>query len=85
MIGISGWLRFGAAAIALAAASYGAVPVRAADIIADWPTIQMPPPPTLKPATLDPKRAFPFRPYERDLQQRAPPPLRRNPEDLLVK
>ena len=39
MIGISGWLRFGAAAIALAAASYGAVPVRAADIIADWPTI----------------------------------------------
>lgn len=55
MIGISGWLRFGAAAIALAAASYGAVPVRAADIIADWPTIQMPPPPTLKPATLDPK------------------------------
>jgi nicotinamidase-related amidase len=55
MIRISGCLRFGAAAIALAAASYGAAPVRAADIIADWPTIQMPPPPTLKPATLDPK------------------------------
>jgi nicotinamidase-related amidase len=48
-------LRFGAAAIALAAASYGTAPARAADIIADWPTIQMPPPPTLKPATLDPK------------------------------
>jgi len=43
-----------AAAIALAAANYGA-PARAADIIADWPTIQMPPPPpTLKSATLDP-------------------------------
>jgi hypothetical protein len=25
------------------------------DIIADWPTIAMPPPPTLKPATVDPK------------------------------
>lgn len=55
MIGFPGWLRFGAAAIALAATSYGAAPVRAADIIADWPTIQMPPPPALKPATLDPK------------------------------
>jgi hypothetical protein len=55
MIGVPGWLRFGAAAIALAAASYGAAPARAADIIVDWPTIQMPPPPTLKPATLDPK------------------------------
>ena len=41
MIGIPGWLRFGAAVIALAAASYGAAPVRAADIIADWPTIQI--------------------------------------------
>ena len=55
MIGIPDWLRFGTAAIALAAASYGAAPARAADIIADWPTIQMPPPPVLKPATLDPK------------------------------
>lgn len=55
MTGIPGWLRIGAASIALAAASYGAAPARAADIIADWPTIQMPPPPTLKPVTLDPK------------------------------
>lgn len=28
---------------------------RAADIIAEWPTIQMPPPPELKPVTVDPK------------------------------
>jgi hypothetical protein len=56
MIGVPGWLRFGAAAIALAAASYGAAPARAADIIADWPTIQMPPPPALKPATRRPPR-----------------------------
>jgi hypothetical protein len=55
MIRISGWLRVGAAAIALAAASYGAPPAYAADIIADWPTIQMPPPPTLKSTTVDPK------------------------------
>jgi nicotinamidase-related amidase len=27
----------------------------AADITAEWPTIQMPPPPTLKPVTVDPK------------------------------
>src|SRR5471032_1328053 len=44
-----------AAAIVLAAASYGAAPARAADIIADWTTLQMPTPPTLKPVTLDPK------------------------------
>ncbi len=49
------WLRFGTAVFVLAAASYGAAPARAADIIADWPTIQMPPPPTLKPAALDRK------------------------------
>src|SRR5260370_22201224 len=55
MSGIPGWLRLGAAAIAIAATGYGAAPARAADIIADWPTLQMPPPPTLKPATLDPK------------------------------
>jgi hypothetical protein len=44
-----------AAAVALVATSYGAAPGRAADVIADWPTLQVPPPPTLKPATLDPK------------------------------
>src|SRR5260370_37862823 len=55
MTGIAGRLHMGAVAVALAAASYGAAPVRAADIVADWPALQMPPPPTLKPATLDPK------------------------------
>ena len=55
MTGIPGRLRLCAAAIALAVASYGAAPAQAADIIADWPTLQVPPPPTLKPATLDPK------------------------------
>jgi len=44
----------GAAAIALAA-SCAAAPLQAADVIADWPTIQMPPPPALKPASVDPK------------------------------
>jgi hypothetical protein len=48
-------MRLGAAAISLVAAGYGGAPARAADIIADWPTLQMPPPPTLKPATIDPK------------------------------
>jgi isochorismate hydrolase len=47
--------RLGAATIAIAAAGHGAVPARAADIIADWPAMQMPPPPTLKAATVDPK------------------------------
>jgi nicotinamidase-related amidase len=55
MARILGWLRLGAAAIALAAAGYGAAPANAADVIADWPTLQMPPPPTLKPVALDAK------------------------------
>src|SRR3954470_19504393 len=55
MAGIPRWLRFGAAAIALAAASYEATPASATDVVAEWPTIQMPPPPTLKPVTIDPK------------------------------
>src|SRR5882757_8015383 len=55
MARILGWLRLGAAAIALAAAGYATGPASAADIVADWPTLQMPPPPTLKPVTLDPK------------------------------
>jgi nicotinamidase-related amidase len=45
----------GAAAVTLAGASYQATPARAADLIAEWPTIGMPPPPTLKAATVDPK------------------------------
>ncbi len=54
MAGISGSLRLGVA-VALAAAVYGASSAQAADIMADWPTIQMPPPPTLKAVTVDPK------------------------------
>lgn len=48
-------VRLGAAAIALAASYGAAAPAHAADVIADWPTIQMPPPPALKPASVDPK------------------------------
>jgi nicotinamidase-related amidase len=55
MIGIPGWMRLCAAVVGLAAAVCGGAPARAADIITDWSTIQMPPAPTLKPATLDPK------------------------------
>jgi hypothetical protein len=52
----SPWPKFLAAApMALAASSYAALPARAADVIAEWPTIQMPPPPTLKPVTVEPK------------------------------
>jgi nicotinamidase-related amidase len=52
-IGLS--LRLGAAAVTLAAASYQATPARAADLIAEWSSIGMPPAPTLKAATVDPK------------------------------
>ena len=55
MARIPGRLHVSAAVIALAAAAYGAAPTSAADVIADWPTLQLPPPPTLKPVTLDPK------------------------------
>jgi nicotinamidase-related amidase len=55
MTGILDRLYAGVAAVAFVAAGYGAAPARAADIIADWSTIQMPAPPTLKPVTLDPK------------------------------
>jgi nicotinamidase-related amidase len=55
MMGIPGWSRLAAAAIAFAAAISGTGTVRAADIIADWPTIQMPPPPQLKSVTVEPK------------------------------
>lgn len=44
-----------AIAIAFVAAIYGAAPARAADIIAEWPSIQLPPPPQLKAVTVDPK------------------------------
>jgi nicotinamidase-related amidase len=55
MTTISSCVRLAALAIALAAAGYGAPPAQAADIIADWPTLQLPPAPTLKPASVDPK------------------------------
>jgi nicotinamidase-related amidase len=55
MPAISGWLRLGAASLAIAASTYGAIPARATDVIAEWSTIQIPPPPTLKPVTVDPK------------------------------
>jgi nicotinamidase-related amidase len=56
MTTIPGFLRLATAAIVLAVAGHGAVaPAHAADLMADWQTLQMPPPPTLKPATLDPK------------------------------
>src|SRR5258708_13584246 len=55
MTGISGWLRLAGAAIAAVVAAYGAAPAQAADIVADWPTIQMPAPPAPKPVSVDPK------------------------------
>jgi nicotinamidase-related amidase len=50
-----GYLRFCLVAIAFAAATNGMGPALAADIIADWPNVQLPPPPELKPVTLDGK------------------------------
>jgi hypothetical protein len=55
MAAIFRWLRFGAASVVIAASTCGAIPARATDVIAEWSTIQMPPPPTLKPVTVDPK------------------------------
>jgi hypothetical protein len=55
MPAISRWLRVGAASVALTASAYGSLPARATDVIAEWSTIQMPPPPALKPMTVDPK------------------------------
>src|SRR5262252_9224343 len=55
MPAISRWLRLGAASLAIAASTYGVLPARATDVIAEWSTIQMPPPPTLKPVAIDPK------------------------------
>jgi len=44
-----------AASMAVAASGCGLMPAHAADVIAEWSTIQMPPAPTLKPVTVDPK------------------------------
>jgi len=48
-------LSIAAAAIAFFAGIGGTDPVHAADIIADWPSVKLPPPPELKPVTLDGK------------------------------
>ena len=55
MPAISRWLRLGAASVATAASIYSVLPARATDVIAEWSTIQIPPPPALKPVTVDPK------------------------------
>jgi nicotinamidase-related amidase len=55
MPAISRWLRLSAAFVAIAASTCGAMPACATDVIAEWSTIQMPPPPILKPVTVDPK------------------------------
>src|SRR5215475_7158392 len=54
MSAISTWPRV-AACIAAAAFSYSVVPAHAADVVAEWSTIQLPPAPTLKAVTVDPK------------------------------
>lgn len=55
MPAVSRWLLLIAASLAVVAFGYGAVPARAADVIGEWPSIQMPPAPELKAVTVDPK------------------------------
>ena len=55
MPAFSGWLRLGAASLAMAASIYGAIPARATDVIAEWTTVQTPPAPAIKRVTVDPK------------------------------
>ena len=55
MTGVRNALCFGVAAIAIAAATGGTAPVRAADVIADWASVTLPTAPELKPVTLDGK------------------------------
>jgi nicotinamidase-related amidase len=50
-----GWLRFGAVSVVIAASTLSATPARATDVVTEWSTIQMPPAPTLKPVTIEPK------------------------------
>src|SRR5262245_52223083 len=50
-----GWLRFSAAFLVMVASMCGAIPVRAADVVSEWSTIEMPRVPTLKTVTVDPK------------------------------
>lgn len=44
-----------AVVVAIAAITIECPPARAADIIAEWASVKAPPPPALKPATVDPK------------------------------
>jgi len=55
MPAISKWLRCAVASVAVAAWICGPIPARATDVVAEWSTIQIPPPPALKPVTVDPK------------------------------
>jgi nicotinamidase-related amidase len=55
VIRIPGWFRLAATAITVPVAISGGAAARAADLIADWPTITMPPPPQLHPVSVDPK------------------------------
>ena len=47
--------QFACAAAVAVAAAFGALPVSAGDIIADWASVKPPPAPELKPVTVDPK------------------------------
>jgi len=51
----SRWLHLCAAFAGFAVSTSSAIPARATDVVAEWSTIQMPPPPALKPVTVDPK------------------------------
>ena len=55
MFAILRWLFLGAASAVIVTLSNGAVPAQATDVTAEWGTIQLPPPPALKPVTVDPK------------------------------
>ena len=55
MPGVSRLLHLSTASLVGAALGFGAIPARATDVTAEWSAIQMPPPPTLKPVTVDPK------------------------------
>jgi nicotinamidase-related amidase len=52
---ISGWLRLAMAAGALAALGCAAAPLYAADVVSEWSSVAMPPPPELKPVKADAK------------------------------
>lgn len=55
MPALSTWWRVGAGAMPAAVLSYGPVPACAADVIAEWSTIQVPPAPALKAVRVDPR------------------------------